>query len=82
MEILSAPLRVQISKFLELYVVGTLNLCLGMPGTMQKESAQSDHPARRKHPKCGPILLFQNIPIFLNILDVFSTIIYRILTNK
>jgi hypothetical protein len=42
------------------------------PGTMQKESAQSDQPARRKRPKCGPILLFQNIPIFMNVLDVFS----------
>ena len=39
---------------------------------MQKESAQSDHPARRKRPKCGPILLFQNIQIFMNVLDVFS----------
>ena len=45
---------------------------LRMPGTMQKESAQSDHPARRKRPKCGPILLFQNIQIFMNVLDVFS----------
>ena len=71
-KILLAPLRVQISKFSELYDVGTLNLCLRMPGTMQKESAQSDHPARRKRPKCGPILLFQNIQIFMNVLDVFS----------
>ena len=59
MEILSAPLKVQISKFSELYVVGTLNLCLGMPGTMQKESAQSDQPARRKRPKCDQILPFR-----------------------
>ena len=66
------PLWVQISKFSKLYDVGTLNLYLRMPGTMQKESAQSDHPARRKRPKCGPILLFQNIQIFMNVLDVFS----------
>ena len=50
-KIWSAPLRVQISKFSELYDVGTLNLCLKTPGTMQKESAPSDHPVQRKHPK-------------------------------
>ena len=38
------------SKFSELYVVGTLNLCLKTPGTMQKESDQSDHPVLRKRP--------------------------------
>ena len=43
-EMLLAPLRVQISKFSELYDVGTLNLCLETPGTMQKESAPSNHP--------------------------------------
>jgi hypothetical protein len=66
------PFWIQISKFSELYDVGTLNLYLRMPGTMQRESAQSDHPGRRKRQKCGPILLFQNIPIFMNVLDVFS----------
>ena len=71
-KILSAPLRVQISKLSELYDVGILNLYLRMPGTMQKESAQSDHPAWRKRSKCGPILLFQNIPIYINVLDSFS----------
>ena len=50
-KILTAPLRVQISKFSELYDVGTLNLCLETPGKMQKESAPSDHPVQRKHPK-------------------------------
>jgi hypothetical protein len=43
----------------ELYVVGALNLCPEKPGTMQKESAQSNHPARRKLQKCGLILMFQ-----------------------
>jgi hypothetical protein len=43
-----------------------------MPGTMQKESTQSDQDAWRKLPKRGPILLFQNIPKMLNVLDVFS----------
>ena len=38
-KIVTAPLRVQISKFSELYDVGTLNLCLVTPGKMQKESA-------------------------------------------
>jgi hypothetical protein len=71
-KILTAPLRVQISKFSELNDVGTLNLYLKMPCTMQKESARSDHPAWRKRRKCGPILLFQNIPIYINVLDVFS----------
>jgi hypothetical protein len=71
-EILSAPLWVQMSKFSELYDVGILNLYLRMPGTLQKESAQSDHPAWRKRSKRGPILLFQNIPIFMYVLDVFS----------
>jgi hypothetical protein len=41
----------EISKFLELYDVGTLNLCLKTPGIMPKESAQSDHPVLRKLPK-------------------------------
>ena len=36
------------SKFSELYVVGTLNLCPETPGAMQKKSAQSNHPAQRK----------------------------------
>ena len=35
-----------ISKFSELYVVGTLHFCLQTPGTMQKESGQSDHPVK------------------------------------
>jgi hypothetical protein len=71
-KILSAPLRGRNSKFLQLYVVGTLNLCLGTPGTMQKESTQSDYPARRKRPKRGPILLFQNFRKFVTVLSVFS----------
>jgi hypothetical protein len=43
--------KCEISKFLELYDMGTLNLCLKMPGTMSKESAQSDHPVLRKRQK-------------------------------
>ena len=50
-KILSAPLWVQISKFSEVDDVGILNLCLKTPGTMQKESAPSDHPVQRKRPK-------------------------------
>jgi hypothetical protein len=52
-----SPPKSENSKFSELYVVGTLNLCPETPGTMEKESAQSDHPAQRKRPTCGPILL-------------------------
>ena len=58
--------------FSEIFDVGTLDLCLETPGTMQKEMAQSDHPARRKHPKCGLKGTFKNIQRFINILDVFS----------
>ena len=46
-----------ISKLLKYYVIGTLSLCQEMPGRMHKESAQSDHPIRRKRPKRGRILL-------------------------
>ena len=45
------PLEGQNSKFSQIYVVGTLNLCLVMPDTMQKESAGFDHPVLRKRPK-------------------------------
>ena len=38
--------------------VGSLNLCLWKPDSMQKKSAQSDHPTWRKQTKCGPNLLF------------------------
>ena len=36
--------------------VGSLNLCLKKPDSLQKESAQSDHPAKRKRSKCAEIL--------------------------
>ena len=36
--------------------MGTLNLCLEMPETMQKESAQSEYPALRKRQKRDEIL--------------------------
>ena len=53
--------------------MGTLNLCLETPELMQKESAQSDHPAWRKLPKCDPILLiWVNNKIF-QYLDTFWT---------
>ena len=71
-KILLAPLRVQISKLSELYDVGTLNLCLETPGTMQKESAQSDHPVQRKLPKCSEILGYFETTKSDHILDVFS----------
>ena len=45
-----------ISKLPKYYVDGTLNLCREMPELMQKESAEPDHPARRKRSKCAEIL--------------------------
>ena len=47
----SAPEKVEFQSY--------LNLCLKTLSTMQKESAQSDHSAKRKRPKCGQILPFQ-----------------------
>ena len=55
--------------------MGSLNLCLKKLDSMQKESAQSDHPSRRKCPKCGPIAVLgerHNIQIFVHVLDIFS----------
>ena len=37
--------QVGISESLELYVVVSLNLCFNKSDSMQRESAQSDHPA-------------------------------------
>ena len=36
-------------------LVGSLTMCLKMPDAMKKESGQSDHPIRRKHPIYGLI---------------------------
>ena len=36
--------------------VGSLNLCLKKPDSLQKEPVQSEHPALRKCPKCAKIL--------------------------
>ena len=59
-------------KFSKLYDVGTLNLCLETPGTMQKGSAQLDHLAWRKRPKWAISGQLQKTPIFLQVMDVFS----------
>jgi hypothetical protein len=48
--------------------VGSLNLCLKTPDSIQKESAQSDHPALGKCPKCGisePTPKYPNISAFI-----------------
>ena len=46
-------------------IVGSLNLCLKMPGPLQKELAQSDNTGKIKHSKCGQILLVQaNVKIY------------------
>jgi hypothetical protein len=46
------------SKFLEIYVDGTLNLCPDTPGTIQKESDQSDNPVLRKRSKHAEVLKY------------------------
>ena len=37
-------------------LVGTINLCLEMPNSIEKVWAQSDHPVWKKRPKCAKIL--------------------------
>ena len=39
----------------------SLNLCLKTPDSMQKESAQSNHPTWRKRPKCAQILRYYDV---------------------
>ena len=41
--------------------MGSLNLCLEMPDSLQKESAQSDYPALRKRPKGAKISRYFDI---------------------
>ena len=41
--------------------MGSLNLCLREPESMQKESVQSDHTARRKRPKCAQKLRYFDV---------------------
>ena len=54
------------------YVVGTLNLRLETPGTMQKESTQSDQYTWRKCPKCSKFWGCFKMTKSDHILDVFS----------
>jgi hypothetical protein len=49
-----------------------------MPVSMQKESAQSDHPALRKHPKTDDLTDNQNMSTFWHIMDIFSALSYTI----
>jgi hypothetical protein len=65
-------------SFSEKHVVGTLNLYLRMPDSMQKESAQSIHPALRKRPKTDDLTDIQNMSTFWQIMDVFSALSYPI----
>ena len=59
----SAPPKVKFeSSILYFYIIMLLkNLCLEMPGTMRKESAQSDHPVQRKRPEREKILRYFDI---------------------
>ena len=65
-------------SFPENHVVGTLNLYLRVPDSMQKESAQSDHPALRKRPKTDDLTNIQNMSTFRHIMNVFSVLSYPI----
>ena len=47
-KIVSIPFIGQNSKFSRTYVVGTLNLCLETPDTMEKESTRSKHYTQKK----------------------------------
>ena len=71
-KILSAHLRGRNSKFSQLYVVGTLNLCLETPGTMQKKLGQSDHPVARKRPKHSKFWGYFETTKSDHVLEVFS----------
>ena len=57
--------------------MGTLNLCLEMPGTMQKESAQFDHTVRRKRLKRAEILQYFDIDLKWQNLTTFCTFSLR-----
>jgi hypothetical protein len=50
-----------------------------MPDSMQKESAQSDHPALRKRPKTDDLTDIQNMSSFLHIMNIFSALSYPIM---
>jgi hypothetical protein len=60
----SRAVQCQISRNLfvsEMPDVGSRNLRLTTPDSLQKESAQSDHPALRKRPKYAEILGYFNV---------------------
>ena len=65
-------------SFSENHVVGTLNLYLRVPYSMQKESAQSDHPVLRKRPKTDDLTIIKNMSTFRHIMNVFSVLSYPI----
>ena len=53
--------------------VGTLNLCLETPDTMQKTRHKSELPGLRKRPKTVENWVKSNFLFFLQFLDVFSS---------
>ena len=53
--------------------MGTLNLCLKMPDTMQKTRHKSDHPGLRKRSKTIENWVKSNFVLFQQFLDVFSS---------
>ena len=58
--------------------MGTLNLYLRMPDSLQKELAQSDHRALRKRPKRDKKLSKLECLLKWHVLDVFSALLGRI----
>ena len=59
-------------------LVGVLNLCFEMPDLMEKVLAQSDHPVRRKRPKCAKILVIVKTANFQWFLGFLLAHIYPI----
>ena len=66
--------KIKLKIFLfKIGLVGTLNLCLEQPDTMQKKSVKTDHTVQRKRPKHARKWLFYAMSIiFWHVLDVFS----------
>ena len=52
--------------------MGTLNLCLETPGTIQKKLGQSDHPIERKRPKHSKFWGYFETTKSDHVLEVFS----------
>ena len=54
--------------------MGSLNLCLMMPGSLQTDLAHSDHGGLRNHPKCVVWAIVLNLLVTLHTLGLFSAL--------